>query len=966
MERTSTAETVYRRLLEEVVRGRVFGEDERGRGSGALEESRVREISEGRRLDRRIPYLLTVSGKGGTSADPREHERRAQWRNVTLLDHLASVVRGSLVLAEMDLAPGGSGSRPLERRLTRVAAIAFLHDADKMLGKDRKERLEADEIGTLMERYAVDAFLAGAGMEIEPGRMAALIDQVETTRAGRMSSAGGLLDREERQDCIYVTAADQLDGGFLDTHKPLEVVVEGLRKLAGARFHHPGSTGEWRVKRIVAPHLPFLLDEFQGWFRRACMDRHARPPLIETHHDGELLLAAPAEGFEEIIEEAVRQTAARFESPMRVEVSDRGTAKILDAAGGVRELRKALEKDTKTAEKVLQIEKRLVSGPGSNRRAAIEASLDAGPLGPVWTGWDLAQTAPKGLTTPWTVDEDEENRTPLIEAAVMSAAMNEGQTKSGLTPDEREGETKRLLEESGVEIPRWIGEWQPEICPRARRTLLCVLAASAGDHELRRSLTGPGGLVDRWMKGGGEHRGISTRLEEENLGGRLSAAVRDHLGTLIGRAAVTAQEEDAPKRCHFTNMPVADEPWTTVSTDMGVYGIKVSAWSARAGRPSTLRTPRSETKLAPIVLAEHRLRKATHKGGRIKKDETTPILISSPASGGLFGSLALTEDSLESLSIFDTARTWPAPKGNDFMDVESNMRRTLIGRYEGWPERTASERTRKPGKPGTLAFVRLIIVAARRLGRPVHVFHGVPAPDPGFVAFDTLPDMVVTALGGRSWRLEELPEKESFLELLDEVCSSPGMGPELAGCIADPSTRYAALCDASRRTERRGQDAGRLGGRIRKAIAESEGMKTESDKAISRFAQAMAGVQRGWIPADGDSVPEMGIRLAMQAAETASGIDAGSDEEVEAAVAGELRKSLQRKGLVASSAKRGGATLDSAIREAAEAFVSVWRHNFGGRIPTAKKRRTAIAIYAEVFTRAARGGATVEDVDHDA
>ena len=960
MERASTAETVYRRLLEEVVRGRVFGEDERGRGSGPLEESRVREISEGRRLDRRIPYLLTVSGKGGSSADRRERERRARWRNVTLLDHLASVVRGALVLAEMDLAPDGSGSRPLERRLTRVAAIAFLHDADKMLGKDRKERLEADEIGTLMERYAVDAFLAGAGMEIEPGRMAALIDQVETTRAGRMSSAGGLLDREERQDCIYVTAADQLDGGFLDTHKPLEVVVEGLRKLAGARFHHPGSTGEWRVKRIVAPHLPFLLDELQGWFRRACMDRHARPPLIETHHDGELLLAAPAEGFEEIIEEAVRQTAARLESPMRVEVNARGTAKILDAAGGVRELREALEKDTKTAERVLQIEKRLVSGSGNIRRGAIEASLGTSPLGPVWSGWDLTEATPTGpaLATPWTVDE--ENRTPLIEAAMMSAAMNEGETRGGLSPEAREEEMKQLLKESGVEIPQWIEEWERKDFPRARRTFLCVLAASSSGHDLQESLTGRGGIVDRWMKGEEGKRGISERLEEEGLGGRLSAAVKDHLKMLIGRASVTAQEEDAPKRCHFTNMPMADEPWTTVRTDMGVYGIKVSAWSGRAGRPSTLKTPRRETKLAPIILAEHRLRKEKNEKGGMGE---TPILISSPSSGGLFGSLALTEDSLESLSIFDTARTKPQPNGNDFTDVESNVRRTLIGRYEAWPGRTASERT---GKPGTLAFVKLAIIAARRLGRTVHVFQGVPTPDPGFVAFDTLPDMIVTALGGRSWRLEDLPEKERILEMLDEVCSSPGMGPELAGRIADPSTRYAALCDASRRAEKSGQEAGRLGSHIRKAIAESETMKTESDKTISRFAQTMAKVQRGRIRADGDNVTEMGIRLAMEAAETATRIGAGSDEEIEAAVAGELKKNLKRKRLLAKEEKRSGASLDDAIREAAEAFGHVWRGNFEGQIPTAKKRRIAIAIYAELFTRAARGGATVEDADHDA
>ena len=133
--RVDVARNVFSRFLEIVVRDHVFSDAERTRASGPLNETVRKDIDAKKRIDGRAPFLTAISGKGGWHPDPATAEDRARWSNVSLLDHICSVVRGALVFAELDLSATGVAEPDLKRRLAIIAAIAFLHDADKIVGK---------------------------------------------------------------------------------------------------------------------------------------------------------------------------------------------------------------------------------------------------------------------------------------------------------------------------------------------------------------------------------------------------------------------------------------------------------------------------------------------------------------------------------------------------------------------------------------------------------------------------------------------------------------------------------------------------------------------------------------------------------------------------------------------------------------------------------------------------------------
>ena len=142
-QRSNSAERVFRAFLKTIVAQGVFSDAERGEQSGILKESEKKEIDAGKRIDARTPRLAAISGKGGWVPDPEKATRYARFTNVSLLDHLCSVVRGALVFAELDLKVSGVADAELEPRLARIAAIGFLHDGDKMLGLSRTEELKS-------------------------------------------------------------------------------------------------------------------------------------------------------------------------------------------------------------------------------------------------------------------------------------------------------------------------------------------------------------------------------------------------------------------------------------------------------------------------------------------------------------------------------------------------------------------------------------------------------------------------------------------------------------------------------------------------------------------------------------------------------------------------------------------------------------------------------------------------------
>ena len=957
-----TSRSVYGNFLTDVVRERVFSDEQRTRGAGRpLGDKAKHAIDKGDRIDVRTPFLATVSGKGGWIRGP-EFDRRKLFKNVTLIDHLVSVVRGALVFGEIDLRAAGVPESELPARLARIAAVAFLHDADKMLQRDRQMEIRPADVEGLMRDYGIVRFLERFGQSLDAQRMTSLIDQVETTRANRMRPGAPILSLQEVRDCAYVTLADRLDGAYLDTRKGGDCVVRELEAFKDENLRGD-ALGDWRALRIVSPHTPFLLDELQGHFSIACKDRHGHPPLIEVHHDGELLLVAPSKEFDDVFNKAIDNLAKAFDLDPRVNISARGMPDILDGGRDLCDLREHLEENVLTASKALRISVDLVHpvAGATTVKSLIDDLFTSFGIAPVWPDLDRYSAR---LVSPWPAhhEDDDERNAFLLDAATVAVALACKAPQSARklnVPDARarEQELVELLKQSGIPVPIWLIDLTHDI---SRRNLLSALAAAAGvnDGVLREALLGDNGLVNLWLRGCGNRQGLLDKIDNPGL--HMAAAAQGWFRAAAHGCLLRAEEEDAEGRCHFTNAPVPRSRPIELST--GLYGVKVSAFSGREGRRESFNSPKRETLVSPLALAEHRLRaiRVRRPGGQ----PDVPILISSPTSAGLFASLVYVHNDLPpEFSLFDALRT--ENRKSDklvFRDVDNLSRRYRIGRYESLPNRMAS----RDRDIGIITFVKMVFETAQRIGRPIHVFRGLPRPEPGYVSFDFLPEHLVAALGGTSFRIEQLPSRIHLLRVVEEIASIAGMGLELAARIADPETRFAAACDAVMRIDR--MDEGKANARsflrhsLLNLLEDKETMSTESDNVIVRFAESMSHVQRAPIRSDGDTVPEMGLREALDAVEAAGQLGQVSRDSLIHAVMGSLDKELARKNLFSSKTTRKEATLESSLLAAAEIFVDdVWPKAFGNTSPPSRQRRTALAIYRMSFERAARAARGAND-----
>ena len=163
---TRLAEKVYIHFLTTVVETHVA----RHR-VGVQPEKTRKKINAGICADTRFVQLMTMSGKGGYSPDPVEFAKRARYTNVTLLDHLLSVGRGSMLFYGMDCHhknPDMDGER-LKTHLALLLALAFMHDVDKIAGISRKENLTPQTVAQIAETYGITDFCKDFGLELKFG-----------------------------------------------------------------------------------------------------------------------------------------------------------------------------------------------------------------------------------------------------------------------------------------------------------------------------------------------------------------------------------------------------------------------------------------------------------------------------------------------------------------------------------------------------------------------------------------------------------------------------------------------------------------------------------------------------------------------------------------------------------------------------------------------------------------------------
>ena len=925
------AEKVYSHFLEIVVEGHVS----KHRVGVHSEETR-KKIEKRRFKDTRFIQLMTMSGKGGYSPDAVEFSKRSNYTNVTLLDHLLSVGRGAMIFYVIDCINKNSEMDPelLKIHLASLLSLGFMHDADKIATISRDEDLTLEVIQEIADDNGITAFCKDFRIELSAEQWLGLIAQVEGTQAHRYANSQPP-PRMMGRLSLYVGSADKLDGIWLLDDTKRGGIKGVFERFAKDRAIEINPLENWKPLVLFDPHHPFLLDELQRWISLECLRTTGVPPLIETHHDGELCMLLPKEEFEIIKQKGLDRFCATLPFRLKTNVSNRGVPSLYNAKPKLNELFTFFQEDlTENELSDLFMVKYDVSQEVWDDLKELLDEVDVVPQLP---------NKNSGLVSLFASLEelDETGKVWLRETALIAILINlqiKAPSKAKIpTYDERE---KQILRIVGQKPPAWIVGAKDA---QSRRVLvaLWIGVLADNDSDIHQNLFGPEGLLKIWLEGTDNTDGFRKFIT--GGGEQMIAKIRNRFEALLEKRLIQGDKPGAKGRCLFTAEPVTFGK--SIAQADGLYEVKVSAFSGRDNRPESISIQKAHTTLSATSLAEHTIRNEIHKDQGGKK-AGVPNLISSPSTLGLFGGLSLTGDkAMPAMSVYDLSRQ-DVKKGRVLHGTEIYSKRWRIARFERMPEKIVDQ----------IDILRLLLTAALRIGRPLHLFRGLPLKQKGFFYFDAMPRIFIELLGSKSLRIEQIPEALEKLETARTIGETSGLGYDILTLYARQSTRFKAICLACGFLEGKGKYGNTIQDLRLQYEEYMKGAKemSEKDGALVQLGRVAAGIQRR--PGSNSGREErLVFNLCMDAAIQSRATGQEDRQSMIYAIAGELENNLVRKNKMAARKHWNEASLMDGCIAAAELFVDkVWIGALKGRVPSQKTRRLFAEIYRMSFLQTHR------------
>ena len=920
-----------------------------------------RVMTSATKVDGRPVRLVTISGKGGWSEEPGLAARWELHDNISLADHLLSVVRGALMfwLADAPRSWSGEGDRAEITRLSyALVCIAFLHDIDKDLGLQRGEEIDVDAVAERMNRYGIDKFLRRRGVRISPAAMLNYIEEIEGTQANR-SPAAPDYDRRIAATCRYAELADKLEGTFSD--RSPGAGVDGLLASLGDPDRWPvlqdRALKHWEKVEIHDHLHVFLLDRFQRALSAACKEVAGRLPLIEIVHDGRLLCVIPQVQDASITTRALKAFLADLPYGLGFSVNNRLACEFVGGAASWDACRDAMQHTADWARFT-----RLLALPRSFARAHSDEIDELFEIAGMETSWSpledgAAATVKPALDHPGG-DSRDLDMEPVHALVFLAIVLNHTDIKrSSGAPDAnvREQELRRLLQAEGEAPPPVVSAAAED--GRTRRVLLALWTIAAvwrraedtpdDAQPMLDRIVGRDGLIGLWLEGKDERKGLASQVEDTSSD-IVNALRRRFFAYLTGRPTHSFDDDASAKHCILCNEPVGSS--RRVVTASRAHGIKASAFSGRDGRNDHLASPSGDTHLCPVCLAELKLRQKAQED--FKGSGDLPPLFSSPATTGLFGGLAFQrEDTDVSMGLNDLNRL-DVKKGAVYEGLDCQRKRIRLARLETLPNKDAELVTR----------LRMTLTASRRLGRPIHIFRGVPRRHPAAFYSDALPAWLVGLLGGDALRIEQLPEALRSLELFETLASANGLGIEWAKRLADPDpiVQLGALCvawahavdhcsagagknDAWMLLETRTRE--RALALVRNTGGDPVNLRDNQDPLI-RLAWLASRIQKRRSRGDSTNKQLLCWKTALDFYPSAARSTSKDRQALILGLAGTLEEELTRKNDAAAKKHRDELPLGDACIEFAGHFANeVWQNVFRAKEPTSQEQRRAAAIY---------------------
>ena len=932
---------VYERFMQQVIEKHVIRDRCGQRIFSQTTKQSSNKAKKPQETDLRTLYLLSISGKGGWTNNPKKQERYLKNANSTLLDHLLSVTRGALMLAAMDLLLLNKKMDLdfLEQRLTVIAVIAFLHDLDKMEQLQRDQALSIALVEQALSAYGLVDFLGAETLNAEQVRF--LIEQAEDSQAHRHPPAT-LPPRYYEQDIKnYVKLADKLDGIWhqYGAEGGLQQIMQRLQREQSL---HSNLINQWQALELFDPHHPFLLDELQRELSFICLRCANIPPLIEIHQDGRLFMLLPQEKAEEIKQQALQRFCQRLPFSLYLNISTVGVPELINEQPDYKKYQRFIKKlEPRNLSRIFLIKRFLV--------ATITPFMDEllGDIGlkPQWSKGTGQMVSPYPDTE--ALKQSKQVSKYLHQAASLALLLNlkMPNKKQVLTYAQREEALSSLVTSlSGQVVPQWIAEIE-EKARQSRFTLLALWATALAQSSqiLEEEIWGEEGLLKIWLEGTEEQAGLRDFIE--NKGSYIITEVEQHFQQLMNhKYRAGTKSAKGTGHCIFTDAPTT----TLIADKMKLHGVKVSAFAGREGRAETvIASPKGSVHISNISIAEYKLRQNAFEiqGG---KKTGVPSLISSPITTGLFSALILNnEATLQALSIYDLARKKPTKGKVTYRGLEAYNRRYRMARFETMPIKLVEQ----------INTLRLLLSACLRIGRPIHIFRGLPTYQKAFFYYDAMPPVLKQLLGFNQFRLEQIPEAIKQLKIADELINQNGLGHDIFKYYANPITRLRAICLAY--CHLRDRDAGTQALRNQLFsdylnLMKENNMNSE-DGALVRLGKAATRLQRTPRKLASTNEETLVFSISLDVATKLRAVNQNDKTSLIYGIANELEINLVRKDKMCASKYRDGFSLQDECISFATFFVeSVWFAVLKQRPPSQTTKRLLSSIYRMAFLQAGK------------
>jgi len=912
------AEKIYGDFLKQVVIEHVIKKDR----IGELPDIKRKKVTENQLADSRTIRLMSISGKGS--------EKYPQYTNVTLLDHLLSVMRGSLLLAAMNWLSKNVEMEEslLNKKLAVIATTAFLHDLDKDLEQARHiADLQPSDVMEKVKHYGIEAFLKKADISLTAEHILHLIEQVEDTQSYRHLTTP-LPKFIGDELAHYVKFSDKLDGIWLNSDPErggFNGVINRLKK-DNSRFEENSLLPHWQAIDIYDPHHPFLLDKLQLFLSQYSEAITGIPPLLEGHHDGRLYLLLPKAQFDVIVDRALNKLCDALPFCLAVDVSNVGVPALLNEQPTHAELQGFMLSQTKMPHEKL----RDLLKVKSKYKAQITETLDK-----LLDKMGLKPRFPKSSLQLMTLYDNLEGLDAVEEESLRYAAhlalMLNLKTPTGKTLSSEERETA-LLAMINSEPPQFIRAIDDNKS-RCVLTALWAITLAAEDDDLKEAIWEEGGLLQRWLEGSEEQAGFRQFIKVGE-GDKVAKQVKRHFQHLLAQQPVVAENENALGRCLFTDEPV--EFKNPINQASGLLGVKISAFSGRDNRPELLTSDKPHTVVSPVSMAEHKMRHEIQKGYK----DGVATLIYSPTTVGLFGGLMLKKE-MSAMSLFDLSRL-EVKKGTVLYGREIYQGRLRLAKLEHLSEKTADQ----------VNELRLLLTAVRRTGRPFHVFRGLPTTQQAFFYYDAMPPLLKKLIGNNALRLEQIPDALEKTSLAQTLLEHNNLGYEVLNRYVNQETRFGAICLAwcvLNKEEKPSPAVIVTKAYLHKEyIHYSEAQMTISDKAFVELGKAATDIQKyvGAKDSNREQLKVFSICLDTMTALRKAPVAQDAPESLIYAVAGELENGLKDKAKYDKSKPK---QFEACLKFAKQFVDEVWLKVMKGKMPSHSTLRVFGSIYRMAF-----------------